>query len=402
MDFLFAPARVELLTHYGSEVSWSLNLLQRLALDSTNHLTAICNVSDWDPPANVRLIRLGLPNANSEYGRLRFLVECGRIASKLAERGSFDVVHHMFPFGFHEGVDFFSTMFRPSDPPPVVIGPIQHPQQFVDEQVRTVLGANATWFPLGILNSVRDFPPVAELWRRLHTSSVAKASALVFDGAKTREMFVASYPDATRGRCQLAIPPAVETDLFSPGLVQGGDAQEAMSAGFLIRRKGFHVLIRSFTKVVEEAPRARLRIYGEGPAGPELRRLRDDLGLAEVVSFAGRVPREELAPCYRRAAVYVQPSLAETFPSAVREAMSCARPIVATETGLMDEYLIDGANALLVPVGDEKALGEAILRIITDSATARRLAESARVTALARMSWDVVLPQWLDLYNSLT
>jgi glycosyltransferase involved in cell wall biosynthesis len=60
--------------------------------------------------------------------------------------------------------------------------------------------------------------------------------------------------------------------------------------------------------------------------------------------------------------------------------------VVASDIDVLREFLADGVNALLVPVGDAPALAAALRRIATEPALAARLRAAGALTA-ARYSW---------------
>lgn len=99
---------------------------------------------------------------------------------------------------------------------------------------------------------------------------------------------------------------------------------------------------------------------------------------------------EDLARCYRRADVFVFPSLKEGFGLPPLEAMACGTPVVTTDCGGVLDYAEAGINSLVVPVKNPKAMAEAIRKIIDDSELAKRLSAGGRETA-CRFTWDVMV-----------
>jgi len=73
----------------------------------------------------------------------------------------------------------------------------------------------------------------------------------------------------------------------------------------------------------------------------------------------------------------VQPSDWEGLPMVVLEAMSAARPVVATRIRGVKELIRDGIDGLLVPPGDAHALATGIRMLLERPAMARRLGAAA-------------------------
>jgi len=74
-----------------------------------------------------------------------------------------------------------------------------------------------------------------------------------------------------------------------------------------------------------------------------------------------------VAQHYRAADVYVHAARADTFPMAVLEAMACGTPVIATAVGGIPEQVEDGHTGLLVPLGDDAALADAIDHLLNDA-----------------------------------
>jgi len=99
------------------------------------------------------------------------------------------------------------------------------------------------------------------------------------------------------------------------------------------------------------------------------------LGVAGAVTFLG--PSRDPLGALRGMDVFVHPSWAESFPYVILEAMSLARPIVASDVGGIGEALVQGESGLLTPARDERALARALAELLDDPARARSLGEEA-------------------------
>lgn len=141
-----------------------------------------------------------------------------------------------------------------------------------------------------------------------------------------------------------------------------GEIPVIIAMGRLTWVKGFDVLIKAFSRVVKEVD-ARLIILGEGNERESLERLADNLGLNEKISFLGF--QKNPYPFLSNADIFVLSSRYEGLPMAILEAMACGMPIIAADCKSGPrEILQDGKCGLLVPVGDELALSEGILKLL--------------------------------------
>ena len=153
-----------------------------------------------------------------------------------------------------------------------------------------------------------------------------------------------------------------------------GEPPVILGVGRLTKQKDFPTLIRAFALVRKERL-ARLMILGEGEERPNLEALVRELGLEEDVALPGFV--ENPYKYMKRAAVFVLSSRWEGFGVVLVEAMALGTPVIATDCPSGPaEILEDGRWGRLVPVGDHKALAEAILQVLKEEkvgASARAL-----------------------------
>ncbi|MDX6442773.1 MAG: hypothetical protein QOE43_2502 [Gaiellaceae bacterium] len=144
-------------------------------------------------------------------------------------------------------------------------------------------------------------------------------------------------------------------------------------AGRLTAQKSLRVALDAIATV----DAVTLSIAGEGDQQPALERDVAELGLTERVQFLGALPRERVVELFAAADASILSSTWENFPHTVVEALAVGTPVIATATGGVGEVVQDGENGLLVPLGDSRALGEAVRRYFGDEDLRRRLREQA-------------------------
>ena len=158
----------------------------------------------------------------------------------------------------------------------------------------------------------------------------------------------------------------VDTDLHRPP--DGG--REAWPVRFLFvgrlsTQKGPGYLVDAVARAHERLQgRATIVMVGDGEEREALEaRVRAER-LDDVISFRGWLSREDLARCYREAAVFVLPSLDEGRSQAALEAMACGLAVVATTIEGHAGLIEPGVNGLEVPPRDAHALAEALVTIV--------------------------------------
>jgi glycosyltransferase involved in cell wall biosynthesis len=139
-----------------------------------------------------------------------------------------------------------------------------------------------------------------------------------------------------------------------------------LGVGRLTEQKDFPTLIRAFAHVRAQVP-VRLVIVGEGKpeARAELMHLAGELGCAEDLSLPGFTHNPF---CYMaRASVFVLSSLHEGLPGVLIQALACGAPVVSTECPSGPREILEGDRyGRLVPVGDDRAMAQAILATLRD------------------------------------
>lgn len=137
------------------------------------------------------------------------------------------------------------------------------------------------------------------------------------------------------------------------------------------RYKGHEQILESLL----ELPEARLVVVGEGDDRHRIAARAADLGLARRVTFTGFVSEATLFELYRRAAVFVMPSLGEGFGLVYLEAMRAGKPCVAARGSAAEEVVVDGQTGLLVSPSE---LTVALRTFLDSPETARRMGEAGR------------------------
>jgi len=220
-----------------------------------------------------------------------------------------------------------------------------------------------------------------------------------------KEALVAS--GVPRGKIEVVYG-GVDENVFRPGLegsswrAKWGVAKEAPLIGnvaALVGKKGHPIFFQAAALVRRQFPAARFVCVGEGSA-EKFTALLDELALRDAVVFAGY--QQDMPHILSALDVVVCSSVkGEGLNGAIREGMSCGRPVVATDVAGNREIVHDGENGVLVGPGDEKALAEAIVDLLRDQAAAQRLGEAARETICRDFTNAFRCARIEDIYQSV-
>ena len=124
-----------------------------------------------------------------------------------------------------------------------------------------------------------------------------------------------------------------------------------LNAGSQNLRKGLHLLYRAWRKLAFAPNVAELWLIGRMMLPEDTRR-----GLPGTVRILDSVPHAELLTLYKKASVFVLPSLADGFGMVISEAMSRGLPVITTDRTGAPDIIEHGIDGFIIPAGDEAAL----------------------------------------------
>lgn len=150
--------------------------------------------------------------------------------------------------------------------------------------------------------------------------------------------------------------------------------------------KGIDVLLHAAKPLLAGDPSLRLILAGDGPLREELEYLAFSLGIGNQTRFLGTIGPEEIASQLYRCEVLVLPSREESFGIAILEAMVCRKPVVATAVGGIPEIIEHEISGILVEPENPQALAEGLLRVLTDNALRKSIAENGYLRVLEHFS----------------
>lgn len=220
--------------------------------------------------------------------------------------------------------------------------------------------------------------------------------AAVASSRAARDAAAAAFPGAYR-----VIPPGVDLERFRPGEArEGGGPLRLLFAGGESRRKGLAILLRALRVLEDRADEVTLDVCGGERQERRYARLVPP-AFAGRVRFHGRVPESRMPELYRDADVFCAPSFGpETAGVSLLEAMASDAVVVASRLPGYDEVVVDGADGLLVPAQEPRALAAALRRLLDEPGLRRRLAAKGRAD-VRRYDWARVAVEIEAVYEEV-
>jgi len=185
----------------------------------------------------------------------------------------------------------------------------------------------------------------------------------------------------------LYLPNFVNTDVFYP---QGEKEDNLLLfVGRIDSRKGLHILLQALSYV--DIP-VHLVIIGPlslGSYGQTILRMieqQNQKGRHRIEYLGTLESQQDLISWYRKASVFVAPSLYEPFGVVLLEALACATPVIATKSGGIPEIVREDIDGRLVPPNDYKNLAAAIQYLLENEDKAARMGLEGRSRVLSNFS----------------
>lgn len=169
--------------------------------------------------------------------------------------------------------------------------------------------------------------------------------------------------------------------------------------GRLSSIKGQKFLVEAMKDVVAKRPDVQCLIVGSGEEKEALKALAGSLGVSSAIKFI-----DSCADTHKYLSimdVFVFPSVKEGLGIALLEALASGRACVASRIGGIEDIITDGANGMLVDVGDPSGTAKAITRLLGDEALRKRLGEEGAALVGSRFTLDSMAEKVSELYKEV-
>ena len=384
MTEILVPSASHLLTDHllSSEGISCYNLFQKLEKFGYHFEAISAQVNIKKPLKNVTVHQTGSfetsPTSNpiEKYlSHTEVLIRSYQKSQEILQKQKIDIVHHMLPAVYNQTFDLLIILTK-NRGQPFVLGPI-----------------SAHVYPRPI-----DEKTLSKLTSMLHRKTIQNCDILITVTDQVKTLYSKVF-DAEK---IWTIPLGVDTNLFvPPKKVFQKDNYEILFAGYLYKLKGVEYLIRAMQIVAKEHRGVKLRIVGNGPDKPRLKRLAETLRIGDNVIFEGLVPHMQMPRYYQRCDVFCFPTLGEPFGKAVIEAMACAKPVIASSIGGPAEIIQNQKTGLLVPPAQPKILATRITELLADKTKIKQMGANARKTVIEKYSWEKISETYHSMYKNL-
>ncbi len=212
--------------------------------------------------------------------------------------------------------------------------------------------------------------------------------AVIYNGIDTARVAPAGDTSRAASLARLGLPAALAAARFV-----------TIVANMRHEVKDYPTFLRAARRARAAVPAAAFLLVGEGELTASLRRLADELGIADCTFFLGR--RESVADPLHLADACVLSSSNEGFSNSILEYMAAGRPVVATDVGGAREAIEEGVTGSIVPPGDDEMMGERLVTLLREQDRASRMGEAGRRRVEQHFSCSAQVQRTASLYTRL-
>jgi len=170
-----------------------------------------------------------------------------------------------------------------------------------------------------------------------------------------------------------------------------------LTVGRLVPVKNISLQIKALAIIVKQFPQVKLLIVGDGAERKKLEKICYELCVTRYVNFLGY--KDNLEEYYSQANAFLLTSDYEGWGMAIVEAASFGLPIIMTDVGCAGELIKNGESGIVIPVGGQKELEDAMRIIIEDGNLREKLGSGAREAVEKLPSKEEILKLYLESWK---
>ncbi len=234
------------------------------------------------------------------------------------------------------------------------------------------------------------FNPIVDFWiRQLERLAYPRADRITVCKEEFKQYLVENYQvDPNK---VVIIKYGLDPSQFTPELDWQKKERSVIFVGRGSIGKGFDTL-------VEAAPKINGKIIAVASRIPKF--LQQKIALLNNFKVINGIPNEELVALYKKASVFVMPSLSEGSPLSTLEAMACGLPVVCTIEG-GGGYIEHGVNGSIFPVRDPNSMADQVNELLDNPQLAKQFGQVNREKVEKNYTIPIVAEQTLNVYREL-
>lgn len=172
-----------------------------------------------------------------------------------------------------------------------------------------------------------------------------------------------------------------------------------ISVGRIGQEKNVEFLMKGFAEVLKRRNDVLLLMVGDGPFLKQLKKIAQNLKIAQSVIFIGKVPHQKIPAFYQSADVFLFASLTDTQGIVILEALACGLPTIALKDDAFADVIVDNKNGFLVKRQLPKLFAQKIITLLDDPSLYKKFSIRAVKTAQS-FSEKNTAKKLIEIYKS--
>lgn len=179
------------------------------------------------------------------------------------------------------------------------------------------------------------------------------------------------------------------------------DGKTILFFGRISPYKGLDVLFKAAPLIAEKIPGIRIIVAGRTIPGYTMPEPPDLKGNGAIKVISGYISNNQLATLFNESTVVVCPYIDATQSGVVLTSYAFNKPVVASDTGGLSEYVKHNQTGLLVRPGDASQLAEALTKLLSNTDLQITFKSGIHDLTAGELSWDNIARQTCDVYKQM-
>ena len=199
----------------------------------------------------------------------------------------------------------------------------------------------------------------------------------------------------------------VDLNLFNPLLIPRinsfGD-KVGINIGYvgrLVDGKGLENLLEAIAILKSQNLEFNCLIFGSGPLEEKLKKMAEDLGIAEKIKWRGFMPYNKVPEALAQIDIFIYPSWHEGFGRSIMEALAMEKAVVATRVGGIPDLIKDGENGFLVEPHKPEMLAQKIKELMENKELREKFGKTGHEWVAKNFEWNDGIKKFADLFLEL-
>jgi glycosyltransferase involved in cell wall biosynthesis len=199
----------------------------------------------------------------------------------------------------------------------------------------------------------------------------------------------------------------IDHELFSPKkkniAVEGFDTNKpvVLFSGRFIALKGINIFAKAMREVINQTRDVHFAFAGPEANSKWVRMFETEGIPPDRYSFLGYISHFEMPKIYANSLIFVLPSLIESFPFSILEAMSSGSAVIASNVGGIPEMIDDEVDGLLVQPGNPQILAKKILFLLDNESEMKKISKNAREKILREFTSEIMSNKTEKIYEQI-